>query len=218
MEEFWQSLLITLSVPALSAIVAAISAWWNKIRASPEKRKYWENQLRERLEIAKEFPDDDMLRRRAEIAVRFLDADEAIRRAGVPGAAMSWIAAIAAYIMGLAVFVPIQTGEGTSGHWVVALLLGLAGAAVQIDAILIPPRRRTLQRILMEVTQLPGGHEAITRSPESLVNLWSNRSSKKELRKNAVVGTGLKPREATHAACAKALLSKWKQNEQKERP
>lgn len=216
--EFWQNLLITLSVPALSAIVAASSAGWNKTRASPEKRKYWENQLRERLEIAKEFPDDDMLRRRAEIAVRFLDADEAIRRTGSPGAAMSWIAAIAAYIMGLAVFVPIQTGESTDG-WViwVAILLGLVGAAAQIDALLIPPRRRTLQRILMEVTQLPGGHEAITRSPESLVNLCSTPRSMRKLRKNAVAGTGLKPREATHAACAKELLSKLKQNEQKER-
>lgn len=207
-----------MSVPALSTIVAAGSAWWNKSRASTEKRKYWENQLRERLEIAKEFPNDDMLRRRAEIAVRFLDADEAIRRAGVPGSAMSWIAAIAAYIVALAAFFPTQTGEGTVVQWGFAVALAGTGAALQIDALLIPPRRRTLQRILMEVTQLPGGHEAITRSPESLVNLCSTRRSMKALQENAVVGTGLKRREATHAACAKALLSKWKQNEQKERP
>lgn len=131
---------------------------------------------------------------------------------------MSWIAAIAAYIMGLAVYVPIQTGASTNGWAIwVAILLGLVGVAAQVDALLIPPRRRTLQRILMEVTQLPGGHEVITRSPESLVNLCSTTRSMRKLRKNAVAGTGLKPREATHAACAKELLSKWKQNEQKER-
>lgn len=179
---------------------------------NPAKRRYWESEAKERLGPAKEWPCDPRLRKRAEIALAYLDDDEAIRRTGIPGPAASWIAGAFGYIIAVFCGVVAgritdvreqltnQISNAASPSEAESARMELADAASPIPALTVslvflaiavwalldaadnPKKRHELQRVLVSLTALPGGAEALLERPESLVKRWNQRKYRRQVK------------------------------------
>lgn len=197
---------------AIGLIVVIVPVFAGIRTRDPAKRKYWEREVQERLGPDKNWPFDSRLRKRAEIALAYLDADEAIRRTGVPGPAASWAVGafgyIVAVICGVAagrltdgreqltdkVAQATSTSEAETAKAELAdvasppplVLIGLIFLVIAVwaflDAASNPQKRQELQRVLVSLTALPGGAEALLERPESLVKIWNDRKYRRQVK------------------------------------
>lgn len=208
MTDIWGKLLLALAGPLLAVFIGAIKSIINNA-PSPTRRRYWADELPARIELASSDGIESRLRgklsRRAEVALEYLDADEAIRRARVTGPTPVWSLAISSYVLGLGINLQINLGNWHPIFFILAICFIGLGVWAQIVAVQIPDRRRELLRVLVEVQGLHGGYDALLRSPEEIVGLWTRY--RKRIRKLVHKRCTRQAKVVTYAKFAEELIA-----------
>lgn len=173
---WWIGIAVTLTV----ALLPVVLSWWPRVRRglfnseSPARRAYWQARLSERLEhtrVPLSEPTASRVQRRVEVALNHVEADETLQRIPQPGAWLSWLLLAEMMLAGLLVGVVQPFGPAASS--IIAIILILAGFALELDALARSASRKELRSVLIHlITHYPVMQKWVESAPDDVVTAW----------------------------------------------